>query len=204
LSVLRPTSHQMRKVQDTMRHSPVHLAILVAGFVAMALPAIAQASPVAAIVPGIGHAQVIQGVAAIAPGIGRTQVIQGFAVTPRWVKRAREAGAADYVAAKGNTFLLIDIRIVRHGSHDSYYLDPQDFHLMTPRGDIIDSEQFGMTGELQAHHLYTKPAEGVVGFEVPSNQRGLTLLWQPALNSNPDAQGQWSINVTGATVQYYR
>ncbi|HZS88283.1 MAG TPA: hypothetical protein VFE42_12485 [Chloroflexota bacterium] len=169
-----------------MRHGPVRLVLVAAGFVAAVLPLIAQASP-----------------AASAPGIGRTQVIQGFAVTPRWVKRAREAGAADYVAARGNVFLLIDIRIVRQGSHDSYYLDPQDFHVMTSGGDIIDSEQFGLHGEMRAHHIYTKPAEGVVGFEVPSKERHLTLLWQPALNSNPDAEGQWSINVTGAIIQYY-
>jgi hypothetical protein len=171
-----------------MRRSSNYLAVLAAGIVATVLAPIAHSSPVAA----------------SAPGIGRTLVVQGFAVTPRWVKRAREAGAADYVASKGHLFLLVDIRIVRKGGHDAYYLDPQDFHLLTSSGGIIDSEQFGMRGEMQTRHLYSKPAEGVVGFDVPSGERRLTLLWQPLLNSNPDAQAMWSISASGAIVQYYQ
>jgi hypothetical protein len=39
---------------------------------------------------------------------------------------------------------------------------------------------------------------------VPSGDRRLTLLWQPLLNSNPDAQAMWSISASGAIVQYYQ
>lgn len=136
--------------------------------------------------------------------ISRTQVIQGFAVTLRWAMRAREAGAADYVAARGNTFLLVDIQIKRAGSRGTYFADPQDFHIQTSRGDIVDSEEFGMSHELTARNVSRKPIEGVIGFEVPANDRRLLLLWQPIFNSNPDAQAEWSIAPPLKSTPYYQ
>ncbi len=137
------------------------------------------------------------------PAVGRTLVMQGFAVTPRWVARAHEAGLADYVAARGNVFLFVDIQVRRQGAHESYDVDPLDFHIVTSRGDVIDSEQFGLKHELKARHIYRNPVEGVVGFEVPANDRHLVLLWQPILNSNPDAQAEWSVPAAGSVVGYY-
>lgn len=137
------------------------------------------------------------------PGIGRAQVINGFAVTPRWVVRAHEAGGADYVAGRGNIFVLVDVQVKRQGAHGAYFVDPQDFTLVTPQGTVIESEQFGMTHELNARHIYRQPVEGVIGFEVPAGSTGLSLLWQPFFDSNPDAQAQWRLSSVKRTVQYY-
>ena len=138
------------------------------------------------------------------PGVGRTQTVEGFAVKLRWIERAHEAGAADYVAGRGNVFLLVAVAISRAGSHGSYYADPQDFHIQTSSGDVIDSEQFGMQQELHARHVYSHAVTGVIGFEVPAKDRNLRLLWQPAFSANPDAQAQWAIGSSGRTVQYYQ
>jgi hypothetical protein len=138
------------------------------------------------------------------PGIGKTLVLQGFAATLVSVMRAHEAGAADYVAGRGNIFLLVTVQVKRQGSHDSFIADPADFHIQTSSGAAIDSEEFGMTKELTAHHVYTKPQAGVIGFEVPASDKGLLLLWQPSFPSNPDAQATWSIGAAGKTVQYYQ
>ncbi len=126
-------------------------------------------------------------------GVGRTQFVQGFAVKLRWVKEARQAGVAGYVPTRGAVLLLVALRIRRAGSHGSYYADPQDFHVQTSRGDVVDSEPFGMMHELHAQHVYTKPDDGIVGFEVPAGDRKLQLLWQPTFSSAPDAQAVWSI-----------
>jgi len=136
-------------------------------------------------------------------GVGHTQTVNGFAVKLRWVMEARQAGVADYVPARGNIFLIVALRIQRAGGHGSYYADPQDFHVQTSRGDVIDSEQFGMTHEIHAHHVYNAPVDGVVGFEVPAGDRNLQLLWQPTFSANPDAQATWSIGPVRRIVSNY-
>src|SRR5690349_3472083 len=100
------------------------------------------------------------------PSVGATQVLEGFAARLMSVQRAHEAGAADYVAGKGNIFLLVTVAIARHGSHAAFYADPADFHIQTSDGTVIDSEQFGMNNEMTARHIYNKPLTGVIGFEV--------------------------------------
>jgi hypothetical protein len=138
------------------------------------------------------------------PSIGSTVTVQGIAVKLVAVQRAHEAGAADYIAGKGNIFLLVTVQIIRKGGHDSYLADPADFSVQTSTGAVIDSESFGMAKEFQAKHLYTGALSGVIGFEVPAKDKSLMLLWQPNLPSNPDAQAQWLIGARGATVQYYQ
>lgn len=164
----------------------------------MGTVAITTLTAIGAATPHVSHTAVRL------PGIGHTLVVQGFAVTPRWIRRAHEAGAADYVAARGDLFLLVDVRIARQSSHESYYADPQDFHIQTANGNVIDSEQFGMAAEFKAHHIYSSAREGVIGFEIPARQQTLTLLWQPTLASNPDAQAAWRIDNAGKIVQYYQ
>ncbi len=136
--------------------------------------------------------------------VGRRQTIEGFAVTVRSVERAREAGAADYVARRGDVFLLVSIDIRRVGAHGSYYANAQDFHVETARGAVVDSDGFGLTGELRTRRVYARPVDGVIGFEVPATDRGLRLLWQPAFDSSPDAQAAWAVGTVGETVSYYR
>jgi len=175
-----------------------HLSSLAARAALAALPLAIATPPIAA------HGRVTPLIAARGfAAIGQSQVVQGFAVTPRAIVRAREAGAADYAAARGAVFLLVDVRIQRAGGHGSYYADPRDFVVETSRGAIIDSESFGMAGEFKPRHVYSAPLTGWIGFEVPAADRGLRLLWEPAFGDNPDAQATWSIG-RGATVQYYR
>lgn len=139
-----------------------------------------------------------------APRVGALQIVQGIAVRLVSVSWAREAGAADYVASRGRIFLFAIVQLKRQGGHDSYLVDPADFHVTTSGGDTLDSEQFGVAGELLPRHLYTRALSGVVGFEVPANDRNLHLLWQPTLTSSPDAQAEWGIGFGGRTVQYFR
>ena len=138
------------------------------------------------------------------PSVGSTQVLQGIAVKLVAVERAHEAGAADYVAGIGNVFLLVSVQITRKGGHDTYDADPADFTVQTSNGNVVDSETFGFSHEFQVKHLYTKTLSGVIGFEVPANDKGLILLWQPGLASNPDAQASWMIWSTGKSVQYFQ
>src|SRR5579871_5329491 len=127
------------------------------------------------------------------PALGLPRIVQGFAVTVRGVERAHQAGGADYVAGRGNIFLLVTLEIQRRGGHGAYLADPQDFHIQTSSGTVIDSEQFGMTNELTARHVYSKPIAGVVGFEVPASDKHLILLWQPNFTQAPDDQATWTI-----------
>ena len=136
-------------------------------------------------------------------GVGHTQFVNGFAVRLRWVMEARQAGLADYVPARGNIFLIVAVRIRRAGSHGSYYADPQDFHVQTSRGDVIDSEPFGMAHELHARHVYTAPDDGVIGFEVPAKDHHLQLLWHPTFSDNPAAQATWSLGPVRHVVANY-
>jgi len=138
-----------------------------------------------------------------ARGVGQTQSVQGFALKLLSVIEARQVGVAGYVPARGSVFLIVTLRIRRAGGHGSYYADPQDLHIQTSRGDVIDSEPFGMTHELRARHIYTQPDDGVVGFEVPAGDRNLQLLWQPTFTDNPDAQAVWSIGPVRQVVSNY-
>ena len=135
------------------------------------------------------------------PGVGSTQLVEGFALKLSSVQWAREAGVADYVAAKGNVFLLVSIEIKRQGGHGTYLADPSDFHIEVPTGDVLDTEALGITGEFKARHVYSNPVRGIVGFEVPAKMAGLKLLWQPTLDSNPDAQAEWQLGTAGKIVQ---
>ena len=138
------------------------------------------------------------------PSVGTMQLVEGFAVRFVSVLRAREAGLADYSAGKGNVFLLVTVDIRRQGSHASFLADPADFHIQTSKGDIIDSDEFGVANELKARHVYSKPLVGVIGFEVPAGDRNLHLLWQPNFETNPDAQADWLVGASGNTVQYFK
>ncbi len=160
-------------------------------------------SPLTAPLIARGAVPIASAMASHALGVGRTQAVDGFAVKLRWVMEARQAGVADYVPARGNIFLIVAVRIQRVGGHGSYYADPQDFHVQTSRGDVIDSEPFGMTHELHARHVYTQPDDGVVGFEVPAGDRNLQVLWQPTFSANPDAQAAWSLGPVRQIVSNY-
>lgn len=150
-----------------------------------------------------GRVSTASAMAGRALGVGHTQFVNGFAVKLRWVMEARQAGVGDYVPARGNIFLIVALRIRRDNGHGSYYADPQDFHVQTSRGDVIDSEPFGITHELHARHVYTQPDDGVVGFEVPAGDGNLQLLWQPTFSDNPDAQAIWSIGPVKKIVSNY-
>jgi Domain of unknown function (DUF4352) len=141
-------------------------------------------------------------IAASLPGVGKTVIVQGFAVTVMSVTRAREAGPADYIPGKGNLFLFVTVRIVRHGATESYFASPLDFQIQTSRGDVIDSEQFGVAKEFGSWNVGRTAVTGMLGFEVPAHDAHLQLLWQPALASNPDAQAVWAIGMAGKTIQY--
>jgi len=123
-------------------------------------------------------------------------------VTLRWARKASEAGAADYVAAHNKVFLLMQVEIRRAGSHASYFADSQDFRVQTSRGEVVDAQQFGVTGELKSRHVYHQPVSGIIGFEVPTRDMGLRLLWQPTFDSNPDAQAVWVFGGAAPTVRY--
>ena len=133
-------------------------------------------------------------------GVGSTQLVAGWAVHLVAAQRTRQAGLAGYVPAKGNIFLMVTVQVTRKGSHDTYVLDPSDFSIQTSQGGVIDSEEFGIKGELTARHVYSKTVHGVIGFEVPANDKHLQLLWQPTLPSAPDTQLTWQIGGAGPMV----
>ncbi len=134
------------------------------------------------------------------PSIGSTQVVEGFAVTLVSVMRAHSAGLAGYVPGKGNVFLLVKLSIKRQNAHGSYLAQAADFSVQLSNGSVVDGEQFGVKGEWQDRHVYTKQLSGIIGFEVPANDKNLILLWQPYFNRNPDAQAEWLIGTAGKNV----
>jgi hypothetical protein len=101
------------------------------------------------------------------------------------VNQVKESHASDlYQPRSGNTLLLVDVTCENAAFNSNLVCAPDMFHLRDSQGSQYDSTLVMATPELQAVLPPGQHKRGWLTFEIPSEARGLTLVYAfPFLDS---------------------